>query len=172
MPALPSPVMRTCIPSSTPAGMVTVRVRRRRSTPCARQFEQGVAMVRPAPLQAGQGVVTANCPKTLRCARRTWPEPAQVTQDVIGVPGSLPAPEQFWHGSMRTISKSRSQPNTASSKVSVMRWLMSSPARAWLAVRPPPPKKVSKISPNPPKGSKPSKGRSLPPLTPAWPKRS
>src|SRR3954447_8278249 len=90
MPASPSPASRIRVPSSTPAGMLTDKLRSRLTRPAPLQAEQGLSMVSPRPWQVGQVRSMAKKP----CCARTRPWPPQVAQ-VFGFDlGLAPVPEQ------------------------------------------------------------------------------
>src|SRR3954471_5563255 len=79
------------VPSSTPAGIDTLRVRSRCTRPAPWQTLQGFLMIRPAPLQVGQVRSIRKKP----CCARTLPAPRQVGQVcAAALPASAPLPLQ------------------------------------------------------------------------------
>src|SRR5436190_11589909 len=108
----PSPVTRTLIPSSTPAGILTTTRRLLRTRPCPRHFSQGVVITVPSPRQRSQTVTLTNCPKIDCCTRRISPDPWQLEQRVLDVPGCAPLPRHVEQLSQRGSSISFWHPNT------------------------------------------------------------
>src|SRR5207245_6528924 len=100
----PSPVTRTLIPSSTPAGILTTTRRLLRTRPCPRHFSQGVVITLPSPRQRSHMVTLTNCPKIDCCTRRISPVPWQAEQRVVDVPGCAPLPRQLVQVSQRGSS--------------------------------------------------------------------
>src|ERR1700677_15876 len=88
MPASPSPDRRIRVPSSTPAGTLTERVRSRVNRPEPPQRSQGLSIVWPRPWHVGQVRSIAKNP----CCALTRPWPAQVLQVVGFEPAFAPAP--------------------------------------------------------------------------------
>src|SRR6266702_3277143 len=88
----PSPVTRTLIPSSTPAGILTTTRRLLRTRPCPRHFSQGVVMTRPSPRQRSHMETLTNWPKIDCCTRRISPVPWHDEQRAVDVPGCAPLP--------------------------------------------------------------------------------
>ena len=92
----------------------------------------------------------------MRC---TWPEPWQMSQLTGWVPGWQHEPSQVSQSTAVSTSRSRCVPKTTSLRSRVTRTKASCPrsrrdlGRAFRA--PPPPKNVSKMSPNPPKPAPP-----------------
>ena len=78
------------VPVSTPAGMLTLRVRSLRTRPAPAQARQGFLMICPRPEQVGQVRSTVKKP----CWARTLPMPAQVGQVAGSAPPSAPVPLQ------------------------------------------------------------------------------
>ena len=156
-----------------PAGIDTTSFRWRRSRPDALQLAHGSVITLPAPRHRPQADTWVNCPNMLWWLRRTSPAPAHSRQTVGDEPGSLPPPLHREQTSVRRTSIGRSQPKTASSKSTVSDCWRSPPRLADVRDRAePPPKKASKMSPNPPKVSKPSNPCAPFCPSPAWPKRS
>src|SRR3990172_9095804 len=91
MPASPSLARRMRVPSSTPAGMLTERVRSLATRPFPEQVEQGSDMIWPRPWQAGQVRSTVKKPDD----DLTAPVPPQVGQALGIEPGLAPLPEQL-----------------------------------------------------------------------------
>ncbi len=71
------------VPSSTPAGICTDRVRSRGTVPAPAQTRQGLRITRPEPPQVGQVRSTRKKP----CWARTLPAPPQVGQ--VSAPAAL-----------------------------------------------------------------------------------
>ena len=76
------------MPSSTPAGIFTVRVRRARTRPSPPHSGQGCSMTVPVPVQRGQVRVVMTWPRNERWTCWTSPRPRQVSQVW---PGGCPA---------------------------------------------------------------------------------
>ncbi|MBA7481716.1 hypothetical protein ES707_17190 [subsurface metagenome] len=83
---------------------------------------------------------------------RIWPLPPHVGQ-VVNFFVSLPDPSHAGQGSICSRGTSLSVPNAASSSVTRIFIRRSAPGRGPELCLPPPPKKVSKISPNPEKSA-------------------
>ena len=127
-------------------------------------------MIRPVPEHSGQGAVLDMTPKAVRTWLRTVPVPEQRLQTSGVVPFSQPEPPHSGQFSMRETGISLVQPKAASSKVSCVCTRMFSPRRAAFArlppaLRVPPPKKESKMSPIS-KSPKPPKPPPKPPAPP------
>jgi hypothetical protein len=99
-----------------------------------------------------QVLIRTKLPKIDWLICRIWPLPPQVGQ-VVNFFVSLPEPSQAGQGSIWSRPTSFSVPNAASSSVMRICMRRSAPGRGPALCRPPPPKKVSKISPNPEKSA-------------------
>ena len=80
------------MPLSTPAGTLTVSVRRARTRPSPLHSPQGCSMTEPRPPQRGQARVVMTWPRNERCTCCTSPRPWQVSQVDGWVPGAVPWP--------------------------------------------------------------------------------
>ena len=80
------------VPSLTPAGILTLNRRVRRSRPEPRQFGHGSSMIVPFPRQRGHGEESAKRP----CDSETTPRPPHCGQTIGAVPGFAPEPPQTW----------------------------------------------------------------------------
>src|SRR5215213_6207453 len=97
-PALPRPLILSCMPSCTPAGMSICTVSSAYTLPSPLQFEHLAVMVVPSPLQAGQVVTVCICPRKVLVTFLTCPLPPQVEQ-VCTLPLSFaPLPLQVLQG--------------------------------------------------------------------------
>src|SRR5204863_3955770 len=89
----PSPCTRTCMPSSTPAGIWTSSLR----APCVKpeplHLRHGLVITAPAPRQVGQVVCTRKMPADWI----TCPCPPQRRQVSFFEPGSAPLPLHSSH---------------------------------------------------------------------------
>ena len=65
-----------------------------------RRCRTGDSAMRPSPPQVSQIAVRTSWPKRVRATRWVWPEPWQVGQATIGVPGSAPLPRQVSHSTV------------------------------------------------------------------------
>ena len=100
-------------------------VRSVRWRPSPRHFVQGSVMRYPSPPQVGHGPELTNCPKTLRCTRRTSPAPPHVSHGT-GPPGAAdPLPEHVSHGSRMLTRSLFFTPVATSCSVSGRRMRMS-----------------------------------------------
>ena len=176
------------VPSSTPAGIVTCKLRSLVTRPWPPHELQGSLITWPRPAHVGQARSTVKKPD----CERTAPAPPQVPQVFGWVPGLAPEP---LHGSQVTDEGTRTVavfPVKASVRLisklnrkSLPRWA-EAPARPLRARCPPPaaprcppiksPNKSSKISDIEELNSGPNPappGRCPPPFSKAaWPKRS
>ena len=143
------------MPSSTPAGTLTVSVRRARTRPSPEHSPQGCSMIDPSPEQRGQVRVVMTWPRKDRCTCCTSPRPRQVSQVIGYVPEAVPAPVHVPHTTAVSSVSSRSAPNAVSASSHSRRSSASAPWRArlrgprWLPLVPP--KNASMMSPSPPK---------------------
>ncbi len=85
--SLPMPLMLSCMPSSTPAGILISTTRSSRFRPCSSPPVPRLLTVCPMPPQAGQVLTVCIWPRKVLCTRATWPLPPQVAQ----VPYSAPS---------------------------------------------------------------------------------
>ena len=83
-----------------PAGTSTSTFWRRTSIPRPPQVSHGDSATRPSPPQVSQIAVRTSWPKRVRATFCVWPEPWQVGQATIGVPGSAPLPRQVSHSTV------------------------------------------------------------------------
>ena len=159
-PAWPWPRREMVWPSSMPAGMDTLMVRRCRTLPLPWHSWQGWWMILPVPPHFWQGIWDCMTPKGVRWARMTVPVPRQSGQISGVVPGAQPLPLQAEHCSLRSRVTSFSQPKAASVKLMATLARMLAPRWGPLcrAAPPPkpPPKKLPKISPRSPKSKPPA----------------
>ena len=150
-----------------PAGNFTISLWLRRTLPLPLQRLHGVRMILPVPRQSGQAAVDCIVMPMKFCCVRTEPVPLQRGQVSALVPGAAPLPWHWSQSSTRETVTSFSAPKAASSNVSSTRAPMSSPCMGALALRrvlrPPPPKKLPKISPRSPKSPNPAPPNGLPP---------
>src|SRR5690606_22868893 len=110
-PASPSPTNRMRVPSSTPAGNLTLILRLMRTRLLPLHFVQGEGRTSPVPLHVGQVEAVITEPKRGLCwRRRISPCPLQVEQVTGEVGGSAPLPLQRSQTSKRGMSRSRSVP--------------------------------------------------------------
>src|SRR3984885_6382861 len=89
-PASPSPASRMRVPSSTPAGIFTDKVRSRVILPEPAHDAHGLSIDWPRPWQFGQVRSSVKKP----CAWRTRPAPPHIGQVLGLVPALAPTPEQ------------------------------------------------------------------------------
>src|ERR1700730_6883220 len=89
-PASPSPLRRIRVPSSTPGGILTERLRSRVTRPEPPQDWHGLSIISPPPWQFGQVRSIAKKP----CCARTLPCPAQVGHTFGLAPALAPDPAQ------------------------------------------------------------------------------
>src|SRR5262245_40358784 len=112
--------MRIISPPSMPAGIVTLISSCRFKTPRPLQLSQGVEGILPVPSQLAQVRTLENCPSMELRVSCTRPEPLQVLQDFISVPGLAPSPLQISHLLTFVIRTSRLPPSTDSLKETSM----------------------------------------------------
>src|SRR5688572_9861675 len=87
-PALPLPLIFSCIPSCTPAGMSIVTVSSPYTRPSPLQVLHFAVIVEPSPLQLGQVLTVCICPRKVFCTLLTCPLPPHVLQ-VCTLPSSF-----------------------------------------------------------------------------------
>ena len=172
-PASPSPVRRMRVPSSTPAGMATCRVRSPWTVPFPWQTLHAFRMTRPVPPHVGQLRSTRKKP----CWARTLPAPRHVphvefSRDRV----SDPVPSQTSHLT-RVGTRSCFFTPAKASTMSISTWVRRSAPPRGLRPRPDmSPNRPSKMSPRPPSKLKPPANPPGPPPPPcskaAWPNRS
>src|SRR5699024_12167352 len=92
--ALPLPLMESCIPSLTPAGMLIAMVSSSRTNPSPPQEGHLAVISTPSPLQEGQVLVVCICPKIVLVTRVTDPLPPHVLQLWYDELSLAPLPEQ------------------------------------------------------------------------------
>ena len=95
-PRSPLPEMRTREPLSTPAGTLTLSLRRVFTWPRPEQLEHGVSGTIPRRIHTGHGRVTENPP----CPNVTSPLPSHSAQRTSDVPGAAPSPSHVAHSSL------------------------------------------------------------------------
>ena len=78
-PTSPCPASCTRVPWSTPAGILTVSVRRERTRPSPEHSRHGSGMIEPKPRQAAHGRRVRISPRNERCTSATSPWPWQVS---------------------------------------------------------------------------------------------
>ncbi|MNV31843.1 hypothetical protein D3C71_1231650 [compost metagenome] len=78
--AFPLPLIESCIPSLTPAGILIAIVSSPRSNPSPLQVVHFAVISTPSPLQVGQVLVVCIWPRMVFVTLRTDPEPPQVLQ--------------------------------------------------------------------------------------------
>ena len=78
--AFPFPLMLSCMPSLTPAGILMLMVSSPRVTPSPLQVPHFAVIVVPSPLQVGQVLVVCIWPKMVLVTLLTAPLPPQVLQ--------------------------------------------------------------------------------------------
>ena len=78
------------MPVSTPAGILTVSVRRDRTRPSPEHSRHGSGITEPKPRQAAHGRSVRISPRNDRCTCATSPAPRQVSQGSARVPGAAP----------------------------------------------------------------------------------
>mmetsp|Transcript_4999 Transcript_4999/g.11689 ORF Transcript_4999/g.11689 Transcript_4999/m.11689 type:complete len:337 (-) Transcript_4999:660-1670(-) len=152
MPASPSPLMRSFMPSSTPAGTATSICLVLCTRPCPLHAGQGSARISPTPPQVGHVDPVDMYPTGVRCSWKTMPCPLQVGHTTGLVPGAAPVPMQTSHVSTCLSRTFSVPPNTAVAKSTSSSTFKSLPRRAARRRRPPampPPKNVSNMSLNP-----------------------
>src|SRR5690606_1352017 len=150
--AFPFPLMESCMPSLTPAGMLIAIVSSPRNKPSPRQVVHLAVISTPSPPQALQVLVVCIWPKMVLVTRRTVPDPPQFrhvwTDDLSRAP--LPSQEEQVTCLLTLIFFSTPLAISSSVSLTLMRRLVPLDTRRppW---RPPPPKKLSKGLPPPPK---------------------
>jgi len=90
LPAFPFPLIDSCIPSATPAGIFTVTTSSPYTMPSPPHSLHLFLMILPSPLQVGQVVRVCIVPKIVCWLRITEPLPLQVGQ--VSEPPSPSAP--------------------------------------------------------------------------------
>lgn len=93
-PTSPSPASWIRVPLSTPAGILTVSVRRERMRPSPHGTWHGVGTTVPKPWHWGQGREVMTWPRNDRVTCDTSPRPRHMSHVCAEVPGAAPSPEQ------------------------------------------------------------------------------
>lgn len=91
-PTSPSPASWMRVPLSTPAGILTVSVRRERMRPSPAHSWHGVGTTVPKPWHCGQGREVMTWPRNERVTCETSPRPRHMSQVCAEVPGAAPSP--------------------------------------------------------------------------------
>src|SRR5581483_11257172 len=120
-PTSPSPASWMCVPSSTPAGMRTLIVRRVRTRPSPSHSGHGRGMTVPKPPQPGHTLVVMTCPRNERVTWLTSPRPLQMSQVCGWVPGAVPSPEHVGQTTAVSTVSSRVAPKAHSDRSSSIR---------------------------------------------------
>ena len=129
-PTSPSPFSRIRMPSSTPAGTLTVSVRRPRTRPSPPHSRHGLAMTVPKPPQRGQARAVTIWPRNERVTCWISPEPLALLAGLRDAcPGALPSPSQVWQSTAVSTVISRLTPNAVSERSRSMRSRASAPGR-------------------------------------------
>ena len=131
-PVSPSPASWMCVPSSTPAGIRTLMVRRVRTRPSASHSGHGLRMTVPKPPQPGHGREVMTWPRNDRVTWLTSPRPLQTSQVSGWVPGAVPSPEQVGQTTAVSTTRSLVVPNAHSDRSSSTRMVALRPRRARL----------------------------------------
>src|SRR3569833_1729277 len=92
--ALPLPLMLSCMPSLTPAGMLIEISSSSRTTPSPWQTLHLAVMTVPSPLQEEQVLVVCIWPSMVLVTLRTAPAPPQVLQVCMDDRSFAPVPSQ------------------------------------------------------------------------------
>ena len=145
-----------------PAGIVTLIMRACEVRPRPRQLGQGSVIVTPSPRQAVHGALVMNWPRIVCCTRRTSPVPPQVAQRGGVWPSFIRVPWQDGAGfQAKDFDVLLGAENRFLEGKRYGCGQVLTARRSRSAARPlPPPKKLSKRSPNgdppnPPNGSPP-----------------
>ena len=104
------------MPSSTPAGIFTVSVRRERTRPSPEHSRHGSGMIVPNPRQAAHGRRVRISPRNDRCTWATSPAPRHVSHGTGCEPAAVPSPWQVVHTTAVSTLSSRATPNAASAR--------------------------------------------------------
>ena len=91
-PTSPSPASWMRVPLSTPAGILTVSVRRERIRPSPAHSGHGVGTTVPKPWHCGHGREVMTWPRKDRVTCETSPRPRHMSQVCAEVPGAAPSP--------------------------------------------------------------------------------
>src|SRR4051812_29189875 len=94
-PALPLPLMLSCMPSCTPAGISRLSVSSPYTRPSPLQLLHFCVIVLPSPLQVGHVVTVCICPRKVLVTLRTWPDPPQLPQVCIELLSFAPLPAHW-----------------------------------------------------------------------------
>lgn len=128
-PTSPSPASWILVPLSTPAGILTVRVRRDRTRPSPAHSGQGVGTTVPKPWHWGQGREVMTWPRKERVTCETSPRPRHMSQVCAAVPGAAPSPAQVPQVTAVSTWMSFVVPKAASSSSISSRIMASWPRR-------------------------------------------
>src|SRR6202012_3354820 len=142
--ALPLPLMLSCMPSLTPAGIFMLIVSSPRINPSPWQTGHLAVITVPSPLQVGQVVVVCIWPRMVLVTLRTAPAPPQVLQVCTDERSLAPEPSQVLQTICLFTFIFFSAPFAISSSVRrtfIRRLLPRIPLRPPLLCLPPPPKK-------------------------------
>src|SRR5690606_12721454 len=152
--ALPFPLIDSCMPSLTPAGMLMLMVSSPRIKPSPWQAVHLADISTPSPLQVGQVLVVCICPRMVLVTRRTAPVPPQVRQVLNDDLSFAPVPSQVEQTTFLLTLIFFSAPLALSLSVSFTLMRRFDPFATRRPPRcPPPPKKLSNGLPPPPKMS-------------------
>src|SRR5580658_7825611 len=105
-----------CVPSSTPAGILTFTVRLVLTRPSPSHSGQGRRITVPKPPQPGQGREVITWPRNDLVTWLTSPRPLQTSQVLGWLPGALPSPEQVGQTTAVSTVRSLVAPNTHSAR--------------------------------------------------------
>src|SRR5258708_26017616 len=150
-PTSPSPASWMWVPSSTPAGILTLTVRRVLTRPSPSHSGHGLRMTVPNPPQLGHARDVITWPRNDLVTWLISPRPLQTSQVVGWLPGALPSPEQVGQTTAVSTVSSLVAPNTHSARSRSTRMVALRPRRARLRgprAAWPPPKKASMMSLN------------------------
>lgn len=117
------------VPLSTPAGILTVRVRRDRTRPSPAHSGHGVGTTVPKPWHCGQGREVMTWPRKDRVTWDTSPRPRHMSQVCAAVPGAAPSPLQVPQVTAVSTWMSLVVPKAASSRSISSRIIASCPRR-------------------------------------------
>src|SRR5699024_9363756 len=135
-PAPPLPLIRIRWPSLTPAGTRTLTVCVAGVRPLPWHVSHGDSMIMPRPPQLLHVSVMANTPPDVPVC---MPLPWHLGHTFGAVPGLAPVPWHVGHGSSLDRRSGMVAPSTAWSKLIDASDCRSSPRRARVRLRPPPP---------------------------------
>ncbi len=125
--ACPCPWRVSCMPASTPAGILTFMVSRLRISPEPEQFLQGFDMIFPSPLHCWHVERVIVWPRKLLVTLCTSPVPLHAGQVFMSELFLAPLPEHSARGTLFSMLISFSTPLAISSRVSLTLTRMSRP---------------------------------------------